>query len=107
MAREKLKTLSEQMFYVLLVLTSELYGSEIVSEVSKLTNKRILLGPGTLYTILGQFVEEKIIIETKKEGRKRCYCITETGKDLLANEITRLNQMLIDTNTYSNKSHEN
>ncbi len=104
MAREKLKTLTEQMFYVLLVLTKELYGSEIVSEVSSLTNTRIKLGPGTLYTILRQFEEEKIIIETKNEGRKRSYCITELGKDILACEISRLNQMIFDANTYSRKS---
>ena len=107
MAREKLKTLTEQMFYVLLVLTKELYGSEIVTKVSSLTNNRIILGPGTLYTILGQFVEEKIIEETKKEGRKRCYCITESGKDLLANEISRLNQMIIDANNFSRSLYEN
>ena len=75
MAREKLKTLTEQMFYVLLVLTHERYGSEIVSEVLKITNNRISLGPGTLYTLLAQFEEEKLITQTKQEGRKRSYCI--------------------------------
>ena len=100
MAREKLKTLTEQMFYVLLVLTHERYGSEIVSEVLKITNNRISLGPGTLYTLLAQFEEEKLITQTKQEGRKRSYCITELGKTILENEIQRLNTMITDANRY-------
>ena len=100
MAREKLKTLTEQMFYVLLVLTRERYGSEIVSEVLKITNNRISLGPGTLYTLLAQFEEEKLIEQTKQEGRKRSYCITGLGKTILENEIQRLNTMITDANHY-------
>ena len=100
MPREKFRTLTEQMFYVLLVLTHERYGSEIVSEVLKITNNRISLGPGTLYTLLAQFEEEKLITQTKQEGRKRSYCITELGKTILENEIQRLNTMIIDANRY-------
>lgn len=103
MAREKLKTLTEQMFYVLLVLTQEKYGSEIVSEVLEITNKRISLGPGTLYALLAQFEEEKLITQTKQEGRKRSYCITALGKSILENEIQRLNQMINDAKNYLEK----
>ena len=101
MARMKYNTLSEQMFYTLIVLNNEHNGSEIVSEVIKLTKNRIILKPGTLYTLLNQFLNEKIITETNSHGRKRCYIITEKGKDLLTNEIIRLNQLIIDANTYS------
>lgn len=84
------------MYYVLLVLFEEKYGSEIVEAVSELTNQRISLGPGTLYTILSQFEEERLIEETKTEGRKRSYCITDHGKKVLFNEVKRLNQMIED-----------
>lgn len=101
MARKKLETLTEQMYYILLVLKQEICGVEIASEILKLTNGRVSIGPGTLYTILAQFLEEGIIMETKVEGRKRSYIITENGKQLLLNEYQRLLQMISDTNHYT------
>lgn len=103
MARKKLETLSEQMYYVLLVLRKEMCGTEIVDAVAQLTKQRVKLGPGTLYTILSQFEEEKIIYETKVEGRKRIYLISEEGNRLLENELKRLHQMIADTKSYLGK----
>ncbi len=100
MPRKKLTTLTEQMYYVLLVLDNERCGSEIVSAVQNLTKNRIKLGAGTLYTILSLFEEEEIIQETKILGRKRMYQITSHGRSLLNQEIRRLKQMLIDTQHY-------
>lgn len=106
MARKKLETLSEQMYYVLLVLRKEMCGTEIVDAVAQLTKQRVKLGPGTLYTILSQFEEEKIIYETKVEGRKRSYLISEEGNRLLENELKRLHQMIVDTKSYLGKNDE-
>lgn len=106
MARKKLETLSEQMYYVLLVLRKEMCGTEIVDAVSKLTKSRIILGPGTLYTILSQFEEENIIYETKVEGRKRSYLISDEGKQLLLSEFKRLHQMIEDTESYAGGNYE-
>mgnify|MGYP000184632787 CR=1 FL=1 len=47
MPRVQLKTLTEQMYYVLLALQDVRYGSEISQYVKELTNQRIQLGPGT------------------------------------------------------------
>ena len=55
MPRVQLKTLTEQMYYVLLALQDVRYGSEISQYVKELTNQRIQLGPGTLYAILSKF----------------------------------------------------
>ncbi len=105
MARKKLETLSEQMYYVLLVLRKEMCGVEIVEAILKLTQQRVHLGPGTLYTILAQFEEAMVIKETKIEGRKRSYQITKEGRQLLVSEYTRLTQMIQDSNdwTYSDE----
>ena len=54
------------------------------------TAGRVPLGPGTLYTILGKFVEERLIEETAVEGRKRTYRITERGRALYRQELSRL-----------------
>ena len=78
MAREPLKVLTESMFYVLLsLLRQERCGT-------------VPLGPGTLYTILAKFQEEGLIRETAVEGRKRTYAITDRGRALFRQELSRL-----------------
>lgn len=52
MAHKKLGTLSEQMYYVLLVLREERCGAQIAEAVDALTQHRVSLGPGTLYALL-------------------------------------------------------
>ena len=91
MSREPLKVLTESMFYVLLsLLRQERCGSEIVTFVDDITAGRVPLGPGTLYTILGKFQEEGLIEETAVEGRRRTYRITERGRSLFRQELSRL-----------------
>ena len=61
MARTKFQTLTEQMFYILLSLKDECCGMDIMDKVKEMTEGRVLIGPGTLYNLLGQFVHETII----------------------------------------------
>lgn len=103
MARKKLSTLTEQMYYLLLILQNEMCGSEIASAVLNLTKQRVSLGPGTLYALLAQFVEEGLIKETKVEGRKKSYIITQDGIDLLLEEYKRLQIMIEDTKNFTTK----
>ena len=57
--------LTEAMFYVLMALRrGELCGTEIAAWAERCTEGRVRLGPGTLYTILGRFLEEGFIQET-------------------------------------------
>lgn len=90
MPRAKFQTLTEQMFYTLLCLKDECYGMDILDKVPSMTNGRVNIGSGTLYTLLEQFLEEDMIKETKVEGRKRSYIITEKGKEMLSNEYNRI-----------------
>lgn len=91
MGKEPLKVLTESMFYVLVsLLRQERCGSEIVEFVDTITAGRVPLGPGTLYTILGKFQEERLIEETGVEGRKRTYRITDRGRALYRQELDRL-----------------
>lgn len=89
-AREKYQTLTEQMFYILICLTKEACGVDIMKEVEKLTDGRVLIGPGTLYSLLDKFVKEKIIIETRIENRKKNYMITSLGREMLEKEYLRI-----------------
>lgn len=90
MPREKFRTLTEQMFYVLLCLKEECYGLDILDRIPAMTNGRVSVGSGTLYNLLEQFLDAGMIIETKVEGRKRTYLITEKGKEMLDAEYTRI-----------------
>ncbi len=91
MAKKALEILTETMFYVLMSFVhEERCGIEIAEFIEKKTSGRIKIGPGTLYTILAKFEEEKLITETKVEGRKRTYQITSKGLWAYRDELSRL-----------------
>lgn len=96
MAREKYKTLTEQMFYILTCLQNECCGVDIMKMVSEITQNRVNIGAGTLYTLLDNFVSQKMIVETKVENRKKSYIITQLGKDMLDKEYERLKTLIND-----------
>ena len=96
MPREKFKTLTEQMFYILLCLCEERCGIEILDSVKDLTDDRVKIGSGTLYDLLEQFTKEGMICETKIEGRRRSYRITEKGLRMLDAEYQRLSLQTAD-----------
>lgn len=100
MAREKFKTLTEQMFYVLLVLQQECYGADIMTQVDAITGGRVRIGGGTLYTLLDSFQEGNFIKETRTDGRKRCYQLTKIGRDALIAEQHRMRTVLSDWDSH-------
>ena len=65
-------------------------------QVEQMTGGRLILGPGTLYTILGRFLEEGFIQETSVQGRQRNYRLTEKGQRAYRNERLRLRLCLAD-----------
>ncbi len=101
MAREKFQTLTEQMFYVLISLQKESCGMDIMNTVQEMTEGRVTVGPGTLYHLLDEFVHAGMIRQTKAEGRKKSYLITEEGRTLLTEETMRLRKMICDYETFS------
>ena len=89
-AREQFQTLTEQMYYILLSLLKPNCGVDIMESVERISKGRVKVGAGTLYTLLGKFEEEKMIVEVEVVGRKRTYVITEKGRALLEKEYERL-----------------
>ena len=90
MPREKFQALTEQMFYILLCLKDECCGMDIMNRVEQLTYGRVRVGPGTLYNLLEQFNRVDFIRETKVEGRRRSYILTDRGRALLQEEYDRV-----------------
>ena len=97
MAKKAGEVLTETMFYVLMAFTKEpMCGIEVAEYVENRTNKRVILGPATLYTILGRFEKEKWIEEIEVEWRKRTYRITGKGVDAYEQEVARLQKCVQD-----------
>ena len=96
MPRAKFQTLTEQMFYVLLCLTKECYGLDILDRVPAMTQNRVSVGSGTLYNLLEQFLSEGMIRETRVEGRRRSYILTDKGRQMLDKEYKRIQAQALD-----------
>lgn len=84
------------MFYILLCLHKECRGAEILETVRTVTEGRVSIGSGTLYDLLEQFTSEGMIHETRSEGRRRSYIITEKGKEMLKHEYQRIQHQAAD-----------
>lgn len=96
MAREKLNTLTEQMYYLLLALCRPGHGYAIMERVRDLSHGRLQLGPGTLYTLLGRFEKEGLIVLEKVEETRKVYRLTAQGRETLEREYERLRRQVAD-----------
>ncbi len=89
--------LSETAYYILLSLNEPRHGYGIIKYVEQLTEKRIVLGSGTVYTTLGKLSKAKFIEVFQDQDRKTIYSITEYGMELLSLEIQRMKTIYKDT----------
>lgn len=96
MARKKLDTLTEPMYYVLLALTEERHGYGIMQYTAQLTNNRVNIGAGTLYALLSRFEKEKLIHATREEENRKYYQLTDEGRKILNEEFDRLQRQVTD-----------
>lgn len=97
MPKKSMETLTETMFYVLMAFScGQMCGIDVADYIEKQTKGRVILGPATLYTILAKFESEGYIRETKVEGRKRTYAITDRGMQAYDEELKRLKQCIAD-----------
>lgn len=88
--RKKYCPMTETIFYTLLALLEPNHGYGIMKFVRELTEERIKMGTGTLYTMLGRLVEDKMISVVSEDDGKKTYQITGDGRLLLFEEQNRL-----------------
>ena len=88
--------LTEAVYYILLSLTEPLHGYGIMQNVSQLSNGRVNLAAGTLYGAINTLLEKNWIraLSGESDSRKKEYVITETGRQMLQAELTRLNELI-------------
>ena len=103
MPREKFKTLTEQMFYILLCLKDECYGIDIFDKIARITEGKVTVGSGTMYTLLEQFLDAEMIREVRVEGRRRSYILSNKGKEMLGAEIRRLRAQVANFDAFFGK----
>ena len=96
MARKKLDTLTEQMYYLLLALHQPGHGYAVMERVKALSQGRVALGPGTLYTLLARFEKEGLIALDRVEDTRKIYRLTHLGRDTLEQEYRRLCRQVAD-----------
>lgn len=96
MPKKSLDTLTEPMYYVLLSLINEMCGTDIMKSVEKISDNRVHIGPGTLYTMLSKFLDSGLIENCENIENKKNYKITEKGIKLLKEEHSRLYQSYTD-----------
>lgn len=100
--------LTEAYYYILLVLQRPLHGYGMMQEIERLTQGRLQLGPGTLYGALGKLTQKGWIRQSglvQEKGKKE-YTLTLEGRDVLAKEIERLQELLASAEKYGGQDGE-
>lgn len=93
---KKYVPMTETTYYTLLALSVPRHGYAIMQYVSELTRGRIVLGTGTLYTMVGRLVADQVIAVVPGQEGKKTYQLTERGQELLEIETRRLENQLED-----------
>jgi DNA-binding PadR family transcriptional regulator len=88
-------SLSASAFRILLALANgERHGYAVAKEVEASTGGAMRLGPGTLYRLIKQMVEDGWIAEVERtdpaDSRRRYYHLTPRGRSIAAAEAERL-----------------
>lgn len=89
--------LTEALFYILLAVRLPNHGYGIIQDISEMTDKRVTLGPGTLYGAINSLLAKgwiSLYSEDKESRKKKEYLITSLGKEVFKNEVTRLNELI-------------
>ena len=97
MARKKLDTLTEPMYYVLLALSTQArHGYGIMQYVGQLTQGRVNIGAGTLYALLSRFEGDGLIHFSHEEDNRKYYKLSAEGRQALIDEFQRLRRQVAD-----------
>lgn len=94
-AEDKQGPLTETVYYVLLALHTPLHGYGVMQLVDEMSDGRVNLGAGTLYGALTTLVERGWIVPVAGAAgdRKKEYVITDLGRDVVAVELERLEEL--------------
>lgn len=93
--------LAPAMLHILLALAGDdLHGYGIMQEISRQSEGKYKLGPGTLYDNLQRLLEQGLVDEVNRgdaeDSRRRYYRLSGLGRGVLSAEIARLETVVRD-----------
>ena len=94
---QQLLPLTPAVFFILFALAQgEKHGYAIMQQVSVLSDGKVRMGPGTLYTTIQRLLELALIEEVDADpgGRRRYYRLTRTGKVVFKAEVGRMDAVV-------------
>ncbi|HYA78779.1 MAG TPA: PadR family transcriptional regulator [Candidatus Bathyarchaeia archaeon] len=96
---QELIPLTPAVFFILFALADgEKHGYAIMQEVSALSDEKVRMGPGTLYTTIQRLLDLRLIEQTstksRTDSRRVYYRLTRLGKLLLEAETARLDALV-------------
>lgn len=91
--------LTEAFYYILVALYKEpSHGYGIMQDIEKMSGGRVKIGAGTLYTALNTLLKKGLIdpypAVDEQDARRKMYVITDDGKEVVAAEISRLEELV-------------
>ncbi len=90
--------LTPTVFFLLLALIDgPRHGYAVMKRSAELSEGRVRMGPGALYTTIQRLVDAALIEEVRadaEDSRRRLYRLTASGKSLLAFEVDRLESVV-------------
>ena len=86
--------LTEATGYILLALTKPLHGYGVMQKIEYLSKGKVTVGPGTLYGAFSTLEKDGLIIKVGEEERRKSYTLTDKGKSILKEHISRLRILL-------------
>ena len=96
---KRVEPLSESYYYILLCLAKGAnHGYGIMQLTEKLSGGDVTIGSGTMYGATSNMMKKGWIREIMSDEpgleRRRLYQLTESGREVLRQEISRLRRML-------------
>lgn len=97
---KKQEPLTESYFYILLCLYDRpRHGYGIMQKVAAISDGNVKIGSGTMYGAVSNMLKKGWVIEIESDDpedkRKRLYQLTQEGRTVLNEEISRL-RLLVD-----------
>jgi len=96
---KKSEPISESYYYILLCLSKgDNHGYGIMQMTERLSGGEVKIGSGTMYGATSNMMKkgwiDEIISTEPGVERRRLYRLTDSGREILHNEIVRLRRML-------------
>jgi len=86
--------LSEASFYMLVALDQPAHGYAIMQKVEAMSGGSVTIGPGTMYGAFNTLEKQQLIAKVAEEERRKIYALTELGRNVLAEQVRRLEMMV-------------